>query len=119
MDEDQKKRERMRRSPNNANQIQVEITQTKVQKLRQLKNNNESDFCNEVTKLLNDENNKKNYLENDEFKELVAQYLLPTDNYKGIGVQFNENDLDFPKKTTYRIGKVFKNCCIRDWVRRR
>lgn len=89
--------------------MHVEKTDEQISKLRELKSNDESDFCNKITELLNDDNKKNNFLKNEKFHKLVEEYLLPTDSYRGIGVQFEEKDPNYPKKSEFRIHKVFNN----------
>ena len=78
--------------------MQVKKTDDQISKLRKLKSDDEVGFCDEITKLLNDDNSKKNnFLKNEKFHKLVAEYLLPTNSYRGIGVQFEEKDPNYPK----------------------
>lgn len=113
-DDDNKRKKSMRRMYDSGyatdlDQMQVKKTDEQISELRKLKNNDESDFCDKIIELLNDDNRKNNFLKNEEFHKLVAEYLLPTNSYSGIGVQFEEKDPNYPKKSELRIHKVFDN----------
>ncbi|MDA9573418.1 hypothetical protein N9R48_00640 [Rickettsiales bacterium] len=108
-DDDRKKKRVIYNPAPDLDQMQVEKTDEQISKLRKLKSNDESDFCNKIIELLNDDNSKENFLKNEKFHKLVEEYLLPKNSYIGIGVQFEEKDSNYPKKSEFRICKVFDN----------